>query len=79
MSPIFLTGDPEWGDYTVEVSVRPLSLADPRAWSSATTRTAITTFAVSGGNQARLALRLPLETGFRVPDLARAGAGRLPL
>src|SRR5262245_46414980 len=27
-SPIFLTGEPEWGDYTVEVSVRPLSPAD---------------------------------------------------
>jgi hypothetical protein len=26
-SPIFLTGEPEWGDYIVEVSVRPLSPA----------------------------------------------------
>src|SRR5262249_61166472 len=25
-SPLFVTGDPEWADYTVEVAVRPLSL-----------------------------------------------------
>ena len=28
MNPIFLTGDPEWEDYDVEVGVRPLSLDD---------------------------------------------------
>jgi len=27
-SPLFIVGDPEWTDYTVEVSVRPLSLDD---------------------------------------------------
>jgi rhamnogalacturonan endolyase len=28
MNPTFLTGDPEWEDYDVEVGVRPLSLDD---------------------------------------------------
>src|SRR5262245_64014690 len=28
MNPTLITGDPEWGDYNVEVTVRPLSLAD---------------------------------------------------
>lgn len=28
MNPIFLTGDPEWEDCTIEVAVRPLSLDD---------------------------------------------------
>ena len=28
MSPLFVTGDPEWGDYTVEARVRPLALGD---------------------------------------------------
>src|SRR4029079_7553021 len=28
MNPIFLTGDPEWEDYDVEVGVRPLSRDD---------------------------------------------------
>src|SRR5262245_34286630 len=27
-SPLFVMGDPEWGDYTVEVSMRPLSVED---------------------------------------------------
>ena len=27
-TPLFVTGDEEWGDYTVEASVRPLSLAE---------------------------------------------------
>ena len=27
-NPLFITGDPEWDDYTVEVKVRPLSLDD---------------------------------------------------
>src|SRR5512133_3610230 len=26
--PIFLTGDPEWSDYSVEVKVKPLNLTD---------------------------------------------------
>jgi len=28
MSPILVTGDPEWNDYTVEARVKPLSLLD---------------------------------------------------
>ena len=34
MSPVFLTGDSAWSDYTVEVRVRPLSLADLVRWET---------------------------------------------
>ena len=66
--PIFLTGDPEWSDYTVEVKVKPLNRVDAGGRGvSATTPTGTTTSsALSGGNKATLALHLPLE-----PALAR--------
>ena len=62
MNPIFLTGDPEWEDYTVEVGVRPLSLDDMAGvvFRYHTNRHYYL-FALTGGNRARLAVRLPLE------------------
>src|SRR3954447_12015931 len=66
MNPLFVTGDPEWGEYTVEVKVKPLSLAD---WAGVVFRYATNRhyylFALSGGKEARLTVRLPLETGYR--------------
>jgi hypothetical protein len=69
MNPIFLTGDPEWGDYTVEVAVRPLSLDDMAGvvFRYHTNRH-YCLFALSKGKQARLAVRLPLEKVFRVAE-----------
>src|SRR5262245_40406541 len=66
-SPIFLTGEPEWGDYTVEASVRPLSSAEMAGivFRYHTNRHHYL-FCLRGGKQARLALRLPLEREFRV-------------
>jgi hypothetical protein len=66
-SPLFVTGDPEWADYTVEVAVRPLSLEDMAGivFRYHTNRHHYL-FSLQGGKQARLALRLPLEEKYRV-------------
>jgi hypothetical protein len=66
-SPLFVTGEPEWADYTVEVAVRPLSLEDMAGvvFRYHTNRHHYL-FALQGGKQARLALRLPLEEKYRV-------------
>jgi hypothetical protein len=73
-SPIFLTGEPEWGDYTVEVSVRPLSHVQMAGlvFRYHTNRHHYL-FCLQGGKQARLALRLPLEKEFRVADYKELG------
>jgi rhamnogalacturonan endolyase len=79
MNPIFLTGDPEWENYTVEAGVRPLSLDDMSGivFRYHTNRHYYV-FALTGGNRARLALRLPLETTFRVADWRELGSADFP-
>jgi rhamnogalacturonan endolyase len=74
--PLFVTGDPEWGDYTVEARVRPLAVDGfaGLAFRYKTNRDYYF-FALTGGNEARLAVRLPLEKEFRKHEwreLARA-------
>src|SRR2546421_12537822 len=58
MNPLFVTGDPEWADYTVDARVRPLSVAD---WAGIVFRYATHRpyylFALSGGKEARLRAR----------------------
>jgi hypothetical protein len=73
-NPIFITGDPEWSDYTVEVKMRPLSVRDMAGivFRYQTNRHYYL-FALTGGNQARLALHLPLDKTFRVPDWKQLG------
>ena len=67
--PIFITGDPEWHDYTVEASVRPLS-TDSFAGLIFRyhTNRHYYLFSVTGGSRARIAVRLPLEKQMRVPE-----------
>ncbi len=79
MNPIFLTGDPEWESYTVEAGVRPLSLSDMAGvvFRYHTNRHYYL-FALTGGSRARLALRLPLETRFRVADWRELGSAEFP-
>jgi hypothetical protein len=74
MSPLFVTGDQEWGDYTVEVKVKPLSFANHAglAFRYETSRHYYL-FALSGGKEARLAVRLPLEKTFRVAEWRELG------
>jgi rhamnogalacturonan endolyase len=78
-SPIFLTGEPEWGDYTVEVSLRPLSHAEMAGlvFRYHTNRHHYL-FCLQGGKQARLALRLPLEKQFRIADWKELGTADFP-
>jgi len=79
MAPLFVTGDPEWGDYTVEASVKPLATGDFAgiAFRYATNRHYYL-FALSGGTEARLAVRLPLETAFRVAEWRELGRAEFP-
>jgi len=73
--PLFVTGDPEWSDYTVEALVRPLNTADMAGvvFRYHTNRHYYQ-FSLEGGTRARLALRLPLETRFRVTDWKELGS-----
>jgi hypothetical protein len=65
-SPLFITGEPEWTDYTVEVSVRPLSFSDMAGitFRYQTNRHHVV-LVLRGGKQLWLAARLPLEEKFR--------------
>ena len=67
-NPLFVTGDPEWGGYTVQVKVRPLSTSGPAglAFRYHTNRHYYL-FALTGGNRVQLAVRMPLEEKLRVP------------
>jgi rhamnogalacturonan endolyase len=68
-NPIFLTGDPEWSDYTVEARVRPLSTSGMAGLVFRYhTNRHYYLFALSGGKSARLSLHLPIEKNFRVPE-----------
>ncbi|HEV8130597.1 MAG TPA: hypothetical protein VGQ81_05065 [Acidobacteriota bacterium] len=75
MNPTFITGDPEWMDYSVQVKVKPLSLADMAGvvFRYHTNRHYYL-FALTGGSKARLAVRLPLEKKFRVADWRELGS-----
>lgn len=67
--PLFITGDPEWGDYTVSVKVKPLSTKDfAGVVFRYHTNRHFYLFALTGGNQAKLTVRLPLEKAFREWD-----------
>ncbi len=66
---ILVVGDPEWADYTVEVRVKPLSIAGMAGvvFRYHTNRHYYL-FALTSGKKARLALRLPLEKEYRVAE-----------
>src|SRR3974390_1599653 len=66
---LFITGHPEWSDYTVEAKVKPLSLDDTAGLVFRYhTNRHYYAFQLRGGNEARIALRLPLEKKFRVDE-----------
>ena len=73
--PLFVTGDPLWASYTVTARVKPLSLSEMAGvvFRYHTNRHYYL-FSISGGNKARLALRLPLETRFRAIDWKELGS-----
>ena len=66
---IFITGDPEWSDITVELKVKPLSLDDfAGVVFRYHTNRHYYLFALTGGNRARLVLHLPIEKQLLVPE-----------
>ncbi|MGH9338352.1 MAG: hypothetical protein ACRD1R_01875 [Acidobacteriota bacterium] len=69
MNPTFITGDPEWNDYTVQVRVKPLSFADMAGvvFRYHTNRHYYL-FGLRKGNQAFLTVRLPLEKTINVAE-----------
>lgn len=73
--PLFVTGDPLWTSYTVSARVKPLSLSQMAGivFRYHTNRHYYL-FSISGGNKARLAVRQPLETKFRVIDWKELGS-----
>jgi rhamnogalacturonan endolyase len=79
MNPIFVTGDSEWSDYTVEVNVKPLSFADMAGvvFRYRTNRHYYL-FALTGGNRARLVVRQPLEKTFRLAEWRELGTREFP-
>src|SRR5437867_2804288 len=73
--PIFITGDSEWSGYSVEARVKPLALNGMAGvvFRYHTNRHYYL-FALTGGNQARLALHLPLESALRVRQWKELGS-----
>jgi hypothetical protein len=69
LAPLFVTGDPEWSDATVEVSMKPLATD---LWSGVAfryhTNRDYYLFALEGGKKARLVVRMPLETKYQIAD-----------
>jgi hypothetical protein len=78
-APLFITGEPEWRDYAVEVSVCPLSTAE---WAGVVCRYHTNrhhiVFSIENGKTARLAKRLPLEEKFRVCSWQQLGTVDFP-
>ncbi len=74
-TPLFVTGDEEWGDYSVEVSVKPLSLADLAglAFRYHTSRHYYL-FALGGGKEALLLVRQPIEKELRKAEWRQLAA-----
>jgi rhamnogalacturonan endolyase len=67
-NPIFLTGDPEWADYTVEAKVKPLLLnGTAGVVFRYHTNRHYYMFGLSDGHRARLLMHEPIEDTFRVP------------
>jgi rhamnogalacturonan endolyase len=78
-APLFITGEPEWHDYTIEASVCPLSTSEFAGivFRYHTNRHHIL-FSIEGGKRARLAKRLPLEEKFRVCSWKELGTAEFP-
>jgi rhamnogalacturonan endolyase len=67
LNPLFVTGDSEWRDYRVEVSVRPLALNEAAGLVLRyRTNRHYYRLALEGGARLRLSVRLPLDREFRV-------------
>ncbi len=74
-NPLFVTGDPEWSDYTVEVKVKPLATPDMAGvvFRYHTNRHYYL-FGLSGGKRVYVALHLPIEPKLRVHGWKELGS-----
>jgi rhamnogalacturonan endolyase len=79
LSPLFITGDDEWSDYTVEARVKPLNLTEMAGvvFRYVTNRHYYM-FVLTGGKEARLAERLPTEKTLRVAEWRELGKVAFP-
>lgn len=65
-NPLFVTGDAEWSDYTVEAKVKPLATDNlAGVVFRYHTNRHYYVFALTAGRRARLMLRLPMDESFR--------------
>ncbi len=73
--PLFITGDPAWTSYNVEVQVKPLSLTgDSGVAFRYHTNRHFYYFALRNGKEAVLRLRLPIDDKLRVGNWRELGA-----
>jgi rhamnogalacturonan endolyase len=77
LMPIFLTGDSEWSDYSVEVSVQPSSTEELAGvvFRYHTNRHHYV-FGMQGGDTVRLTLKQPLDESFRVASFREIASSR---
>ncbi len=68
-TPMFVTGDPEWQDYRSEVRVRPLNTLETigLVFRYHTNRHYYM-LALTGGDTAKLVVRLPVEKTYRIAE-----------
>ena len=75
-NPIFLTGDPEWADYTVEAKISHFCSMARRGSCSDITRTAtITCSGLATAIRLACVMHEPIERAFRAPEMAGTGDG----
>jgi rhamnogalacturonan endolyase len=78
-NPLFITGDAEWTDVTVEASVRPLSLAHKAGIVLRYhTNRSFLSFVLTEGKTARLLERITPEPSFRVAGEKERGVAAFP-
>jgi rhamnogalacturonan endolyase len=75
VNPLFVTGDPDWRDYTVEAGVRPLTTEkDAGIVFRYHTSRHYYLFTLEAGTRVRLAMRQPMDESFRVSVWRELGA-----
>lgn len=77
--PLFVTGDPAWTSYTVEIQMKPLSTKDLAgvAFRYETNRH-FYMFGLRNGNEAVLRLRLPIDNRYHVGNWKELATAAFP-
>jgi hypothetical protein len=78
-SPLFVTGDSEWRDYTVEGKVKPLLTSGMAGLVFRYhTNRHYYLFSLTGGDRARVSVRLPIEKTLRVAEWRELASVEFP-